>query len=197
MLAAAAEQGLVLRSAGRLAGAVPVSGQLDAGLHPHPVAAALDAHRLSARRGRRAVPTTATASSFPSSCWRCSGGSASSCWPCRCRLWWPGLLLVGLALALHLAGYMVQQPRISIVALFTGIYGLMGLAWGRAMAARELLPVLPVRLLRAAGVVGGVDHLSPAAAGVPAGGVDFRLVLQIDVRAGGHGVDGSHRPLSI
>ena len=76
------------------------------------------------------------------------------------RTWWPGLLLVALALGLHVLGYMVQQPRISIVALFTGIYGLMGLAWGRAMAARELLPVLPVCLLRAAGLVGRVHHLS-------------------------------------
>ncbi len=46
------------------------------------------------------------------------------------RLWWPGLLLVAFALAVHVLGYMVQQPRISIVALFVGIYGLMGLAWG-------------------------------------------------------------------
>ncbi|HOX56942.1 MAG TPA: exosortase/archaeosortase family protein [Candidatus Paceibacterota bacterium] len=46
------------------------------------------------------------------------------------RMWWPGLLLVALALALHVLGYMGQQPRISIVALFTGIYGLTGLVWG-------------------------------------------------------------------
>jgi len=48
----------------------------------------------------------------------------------RFQTWWPGLLLVGVALALHVAGYVTQQPRISIVALFAGIYGLMGLAWG-------------------------------------------------------------------
>ena len=40
------------------------------------------------------------------------------------RTWTPGLLVVALALGLHLLGYMVQQPRISIVALFVGIYGL-------------------------------------------------------------------------
>ena len=55
-------------------------------------------------------------------------------------LWWPGLLLVGLALALHVAGYMVQQPRISIVALFAGIYGLMGLAWGREWLRDSFFP---------------------------------------------------------
>jgi exosortase len=55
-------------------------------------------------------------------------------------LWWPGLLLVGLALGLHVAGYMVQQPRISIVALFAGIYGLMGLAWGRQWLRDSFFP---------------------------------------------------------
>ena len=58
----------------------------------------------------------------------------------RLELWWPGLLLVGLALVLHVAGYMVQQPRISIIALFTGIYGLMGLAWGRAWLRDSFFP---------------------------------------------------------
>ena len=35
--------------------------------------------------------------------------------------WWPGLILVALALALHIVGYVVQQPRLCIVGLFTGI----------------------------------------------------------------------------
>lgn len=46
------------------------------------------------------------------------------------RTWWPALLLLAVALALHLIGYVVQQARFSIVALFLGIYALMGLAWG-------------------------------------------------------------------
>ena len=46
------------------------------------------------------------------------------------RGWWPGLLLMTVALVLHILGYLVQQPRISIVALFIGIYALMGLVWG-------------------------------------------------------------------
>jgi exosortase len=45
-------------------------------------------------------------------------------------LWLPGLLLFGLGLALHIVGYLVQQPRVSIVGLFVGLYGLMGLVWG-------------------------------------------------------------------
>lgn len=44
--------------------------------------------------------------------------------------WWPGLLLVATALFLHLIGYALQQPRVSIVGLFFGIFGLAGLAWG-------------------------------------------------------------------
>lgn len=54
--------------------------------------------------------------------------------------WWPGLLLVGLGLFFHVAGYRLQQPRISIVALFTGIYGLMGLAWGPKFLRTSFFP---------------------------------------------------------
>lgn len=46
------------------------------------------------------------------------------------KIWLPALVLVVGALALHLGAYVVQQPYFSIVALFMGIYGLMGLAWG-------------------------------------------------------------------
>jgi exosortase len=46
------------------------------------------------------------------------------------RLWPSGLAVVGFALVLHVLAYMVQQPRISIVAFFVGIYGLLGVAWG-------------------------------------------------------------------
>ena len=56
------------------------------------------------------------------------------------RLWAPGLGLVGLALVMHLVGYMGQQPRISIMALFVGIYGLMGLAWGREWLRASFFP---------------------------------------------------------
>ena len=56
------------------------------------------------------------------------------------RSWWPGLLLLAGALVLHLLGYMVQQPRISIVALFVGIYALMGLAWGPRWLKASFFP---------------------------------------------------------
>ena len=56
------------------------------------------------------------------------------------RTWWPGLLIFVVALALHIVGYVVQQPRVSIVALFTGIYGLMGLIWGREWLRLSFFP---------------------------------------------------------
>lgn len=56
------------------------------------------------------------------------------------QLWWPGLLLLAAALALHLFGYVVQQPFVSVVALFAGIYALMGLAWGREWLRHSSYP---------------------------------------------------------
>jgi exosortase len=45
-------------------------------------------------------------------------------------LWWPGLGLVAAGLMLHVSGFIVQQPRLSVIGCFTGLYGLMGMAWG-------------------------------------------------------------------
>jgi exosortase len=56
------------------------------------------------------------------------------------KIWPPALLLVGLGLMLHIIGYLIQEPRLSIVALFVGIYGLMGLAWGREWLQKSFFP---------------------------------------------------------
>jgi exosortase len=56
------------------------------------------------------------------------------------KFWWPGLLILTAALMLHVAGYAVQQPYLCIAALFAGIYGLTGLAWGRAWLRNSLFP---------------------------------------------------------
>ena len=56
------------------------------------------------------------------------------------RTWWPGLLLLVGALVLHLLGYMAQQPKLSIFAMFAGVYGLMGLAWGPAWLRESFFP---------------------------------------------------------
>jgi exosortase len=58
----------------------------------------------------------------------------------KLRLWWPGLLLVGLGLLLHLLGFLIQQPRISVVGMFIGLYGLMGLAWGPEWLRASFFP---------------------------------------------------------
>jgi len=57
------------------------------------------------------------------------------------NLWWPGLLLLTAALMLQLLGYLVQQPFVSVVALFAGIYALTGLAWGREWLKHSAYPV--------------------------------------------------------
>lgn len=56
------------------------------------------------------------------------------------RGWWPGLLILSGGAALHLLGYAVQQPRISVVGFFTGIYGLMGMSWGWAWLRASFFP---------------------------------------------------------
>jgi exosortase len=56
------------------------------------------------------------------------------------KIWWPGILILAAALVLHIVGYVVQQPVISVAALFAGIYGLMGLAWGREWLRHSSYP---------------------------------------------------------
>jgi len=91
------------------------------------------------------------------------------------NIWWPGLLILITGMVLHIFGYVLQQPRISIVALFTGIYGLMGLAWGREWLRKSFFPfflfafsiplgaqakfiTVPLQLL-VSWLVGGVAHV--------------------------------------
>jgi exosortase len=45
-------------------------------------------------------------------------------------IWWPGLVVLGLALLIHFLGFLAQQPRVSMLALFLGLYGLIGVVWG-------------------------------------------------------------------
>ena len=54
--------------------------------------------------------------------------------------WAPALWLIAAGLLLHIAGFRLQQCRISIVAMFTGIYGLMGLAWGPKFLRASFFP---------------------------------------------------------
>lgn len=45
--------------------------------------------------------------------------------------WLPSLGWVVLGLLLHLAGYQVQQGRVSVLGMIVGLYGITGLYWGR------------------------------------------------------------------
>ncbi len=58
------------------------------------------------------------------------------------RTWWPSIFLVGLGSFLHMLGYLIQQPRVSIVGLFTGLYGLTGMAWGPAWLRVSFFPFI-------------------------------------------------------
>ena len=46
------------------------------------------------------------------------------------NVWWPALIGLFLSVLLHIIGYAIQQPRISLVAFFGGVYSLLGLTWG-------------------------------------------------------------------
>jgi exosortase len=56
------------------------------------------------------------------------------------RNWWPGLFLVLLGVLAHVVGFVVQQQRLSIVGLFTGIYGLTGVIWGPRWLKASFFP---------------------------------------------------------
>ena len=54
--------------------------------------------------------------------------------------WWPAFLPVVAALILHTVGFMVQEPKLSLIAFLVGLYGLTGLAWGRHWLRASLFP---------------------------------------------------------
>jgi exosortase len=56
------------------------------------------------------------------------------------QVWWPGIFFLVAAGGLHIFGYVVQQPRFSVVGMFVGIFGLMGMAWGRAWLKESIFP---------------------------------------------------------
>jgi exosortase len=53
---------------------------------------------------------------------------------------WPALLLLAMALGFHLVGFLAQQESISSVALFLGLYSLVGLAWGSGVMLEAFFP---------------------------------------------------------
>ncbi len=57
------------------------------------------------------------------------------------RIWWPGFALVALGLVIHIAGFLVQQARVSMVGFIVGLYGLTGLIWGKAWLRATFFPM--------------------------------------------------------
>ncbi len=56
------------------------------------------------------------------------------------RAWAPGLLVLGFGVLLHVLAYLIQQPKLSIIAFFIGLYGLMGIAWGPEWLRASFFP---------------------------------------------------------
>lgn len=61
--------------------------------------------------------------------------------------WWPGCVLLFCALVLHVAGYVIQQQRISVVALFLGFYALTGIVWGWRWLRATFFPMFLLAFL--------------------------------------------------
>ena len=54
--------------------------------------------------------------------------------------WAPGLILLAAAMVLHVAGHLIQQPRVSLVACCLGIVALIGLTWGWEFLKASFFP---------------------------------------------------------
>lgn len=54
--------------------------------------------------------------------------------------WAPAIGLLLIAVLIHLLGYAMQQPRVSIVAFFFGLYALLGVVWGRNWLKVAFMP---------------------------------------------------------
>jgi exosortase len=54
--------------------------------------------------------------------------------------WWPAIALVIIGLLLHILGFVMQQARVSVIAFFVGLYGLMGVLWGRRWLQAVFFP---------------------------------------------------------
>jgi len=72
-------------------------------------------------------------------------------------VWSPAVLLIGGGLCAHLLGYVIQQPRLSFIGFFVGLYGLTGLAWGKNWLKASFFPFF---LLAFCIPMGGTDGLT-------------------------------------
>jgi exosortase len=58
----------------------------------------------------------------------------------RLQFWGPALAILVFGMLMQVLAYTAQLPQASIVALFVGIYGLMGLAWGAQWLRKSFFP---------------------------------------------------------
>jgi exosortase len=56
--------------------------------------------------------------------------------------WMPALALVAIGLLFHLSGYVVQQTRLGVVGFLVGLFGILGMYWGRAWMRGFAFPFL-------------------------------------------------------
>lgn len=56
------------------------------------------------------------------------------------RIWWPAFVLMLGALLFHLLGFLVQQPRFSLLAFFLGLYAMTGIVWGAGWLRHAFFP---------------------------------------------------------
>lgn len=56
--------------------------------------------------------------------------------------WTPAVALIPLGLMMHVAGYVMQQTRLGVVGFFIGMFGIMGMLWGRAWMRAFAFPYL-------------------------------------------------------
>jgi exosortase len=57
-------------------------------------------------------------------------------------LWAPAIALIPVALLMHLAGYVVQQTRLGVVGFFIGLFGIMGMLWGKGWMRAFAFPYM-------------------------------------------------------
>ncbi|MGV3773009.1 MAG: exosortase/archaeosortase family protein [Verrucomicrobiales bacterium] len=55
--------------------------------------------------------------------------------------WLPALFIILIALAMHFVGYFIQQTRLSLAGLFLGLYGMIGLVWGKQILKASFFPM--------------------------------------------------------
>lgn len=57
----------------------------------------------------------------------------------KAAAWWP-LVFLAAGVVFHLAGFLLQQQRLSVVGFFSGVFGILGTVWGGALLRAIFFP---------------------------------------------------------